>query len=148
MLLHCIFKDVHGCSQIDGHIFFLDPLVQELFFHKNHWFKVLSVLMEIRPEHLDVFNFRHIKYFSKPFHVCHLWAVEDWKRQTSCYARNVIAAPHQVTLREKLTLLTVHFLSFFRFFRFCFLVFLGNYSKSARFQLFEPFQKYEPGHTT
>ena len=76
--------------------------MQQLFFHKNHWFKVLFILMKIRPEHLVVLNFMRIKYFSKLFHVCRLRTVEDWKRQTSCYEGNFIAAPHQVILREKI----------------------------------------------
>ena len=43
--------------------------------HKSHWFKVLSTLMKIQPEHLIALNLKHIKYFSKPFHSCHLLSV-------------------------------------------------------------------------
>ena len=71
--------------------------------HKNQWFKVLSLLMKIRPEHLVVLKFKRIKYFSKPFtNSRRLWTVEDWERRTLCYEENLIAAPHQVTLREKI----------------------------------------------
>ena len=76
-----------------------DPLVQEVFFHKNHWFKVLSMLMKIRPGHLIVLNSKHIKYFSK--HIKYFSNLY-WKRQNLCYGENFIAAPHQVTLREEI----------------------------------------------
>ena len=75
ILFQRIYRNVHGCSEIDGHIFLLDLLVQELFLHKSHWFKVLSILMKIQPEHLIALNLKHIKYFSKPFHFCHLLSV-------------------------------------------------------------------------
>ena len=139
-MLHCIFSDVHGCSQIDGHILFLDPLMQELFFHKNHWVKVLSILVKIRPELLVVLNFKRIKYFSKPFHACRLRTLEDWKRQTSCYEGNLIAAHHQVTLRQKFFFhcpLSV----FFSFFSFLFFGLLRQLSQICRVWLISTLQK-------
>ena len=139
-MLHYIFSDVHCCSQIDGHILFLDPLGQELFFHKNHWVKVLSILMKIRPEHLVVLNFKRIKYFSKPFHACRLWRVEDWKRQTSCYERNLIAAPHQVTLREKF-FFHCPLCVYFSFFSFLFFGLLRQLSQICRVWLISTLQK-------
>ena len=116
--------------------------MQELFFHKNHWVKILSILMKIRPEHLVVLNFKHFKYFSKPFHACYLRTVEDWKRQASCYEGNFIAAPHQVTLRKKFFFhcpLSVFF--FFRFFWFLFFGLLRRLSQICQVWLIWAIQK-------
>ena len=110
---------------------------------------MVAINLDLLVQELIVLNFKRIKYFSKRFHVCRLRIVEDWKRQTSCYEGNFIAAPHQVTLREK-NFFPDHFLSCFRvfFFRFRFLVYLDDYCTSTGFDSFEPFKKYEPGHPT
>ena len=71
------------------------------------------------PFWIIVLNFKHIKYFSKPFHVCCLQTVEDWKRQILCYEGNFIAPPHQVTFQRKFFSLST-FCYFFIFFVFIF----------------------------
>ena len=101
--------------------------------------------MKIRPEHLVVLNFKCIKYFSKPFtNGRRLWTVKDWEKRTLCYEGNFIAAPHQVTLREKI-LFQWPLSVFFSFFPFLFFGLLRQISQIYRVWLIWTLQKIRIG---
>ena len=60
MLFHCIFRNVHGSSQINEHMFFLDPLMKTLL----SWKLLLQgpcIVMKIWMEHVTDLNLKHIK---------------------------------------------------------------------------------------
>ena len=101
--------------------------------------------MKIRPEHLVVLNFKCIKYFSKPFtNGRRLWTVKDWERRTLCYEGNFIAAPHQVTLREKI-LFQWPLSVFFSFFSFLVFGLLRQISQICRVWLIWTLQRIRTG---
>ena len=72
--------------------FFLDSLVQERFFHKNHGFKILSVVIKIQLELIIVLNLKRIKCLSQPFHVSGWQTITQeanpvlWRKFYCCYS--------------------------------------------------------------
>ena len=60
-LIHTVSLHLKGWC-LWFHLLRLDSLVQELFFHENQWFKVLSTVTRIRLKHITVLNLKRIKY--------------------------------------------------------------------------------------
>ena len=90
------FCHICDCGQISENTFFLNPLMQKIFFDKNHWFQLLSTKND--------WPFHHVLFLLA-------------KKQPLTFDENFIATPHQVTYLEKVLffgLLSV-FLSFFSF---------------------------------
>lgn len=57
--------------------FCLHSFIQDLFFHKKHWFKTLSLAMKIQLEHVIVLNLKYIKSLCQPFSVCYWQKVKE-----------------------------------------------------------------------
>ena len=137
---HYILHAQRVCGQIyNENVFFLDLLVQEPFFHNNHWFQLLSI--KTRLEHLIVLNLNHIACLST--------------LPSSLLVANSRISKLRASMKRFLLLLTkspnkrrfcssVHFLSFFRF---RFLAYWDNYRKFAGFDVFKTLKRYYSGHS-
>ena len=123
-LFHCIFPNVYGCSQIEKTSSFWILLL-----YRNHWLKVLSIIMKTCLEHIIVLNLKC--NLSQLFHVCCWKTVEDADLMLE---KICVAAPHKLICARKICFFVCS-LSFFCFFHFCFLAYWDycDYRKFAEF---------------
>ena len=132
MLQYCFTSSsevfsIFGCSRIVENIFSLDSLLEKFFILRNHWFKVLSIIIKIAMDHIIVLNLKRIKWFSQPFHICCRQAIE--KASLMLQKRTSLMLFTNSSYSRKFCF-SVFLLSFFTFsFFFFFLVYWDDYSK-------------------
>ena len=124
------------CGQIFENIFFfLDLLLQKLFFDKNQRFQILSTKTDW------IISLFLISITLHSLSVNHS-TLPSVGNKALAFDENFIATTHQVTLREKILFLGL--LSIFLLFFFClfFLNYVDHYRKCAGFDLLKPSKMY------
>lgn len=114
--------------------FCLHSFIQDLFFHKKHWFKTLSLVMKIQLEPVIVLNLKHIKSLSQPSSVCYWQKVKEGglvlQGKLYCYSTPTLHT------NEKC------FLFLFHFFCFYFLVYWDYCCKFSDCDSFDSFKVF------
>ena len=132
------------CGQIFENIFFfLDLLVQKLFFDKNHWFQLLSNNNNwIISLLLISVTLHSLSASLSTIPSCLLLAKKLW-----FLMKTLLLLLAKSPYARKICFL-VCFLSFFRVFLFCFccLVYWDHYNKYAGYDSLKPRKMYWPSH--
>ena len=117
--------------------FFLDLLVQKLFFEKSHWFQLISD----QNDHLIVINLAYITLtIYQPFHHVFCWQRSfGFRWKPYCYF-----LPSHLTRRNFVS--RSAFCLSFVFFIFRVLVYWDHYIKVSEFDSHKPSKMYKPRH--
>ena len=126
------------CGQISENIFFfLNLIMQKIFFDKNHWFQFLSTKNDwiISLFLISIAIHSIILHISQPFH--HVFFLLA-KKQPLTFDENFIATSQRESPNVRKFCFSDSPLPFFRFFRFRFLAYWDHYWKFSRFDSLKP----------
>ena len=127
------FSLTEVCGQIFGNIFFfLDLLVQKIYFDKNHWFRLLSTKNEW------IISLFLISVLLHNLSVSHSTFLLLAKKTRFDFQSKTLLLLFTKSPNMRKFCSSVCSLTFFRFLRFCFLDYWDDYCKCAGFDSFKP----------